>query len=88
MPAGELTNDLEAPVVAHHPQIGGLLSRLRRAGAVHAAMSGSGSAAFGLFETRDQAGRAAAAVASAAVQVIVTRTIGREAYRRLTAVQR
>lgn len=42
-------NDLEAPVVARHPDIGRLVARLRDAGATLAAMSGSGSACFGLF---------------------------------------
>jgi 4-diphosphocytidyl-2-C-methyl-D-erythritol kinase len=43
-------NDLEAPVASRHPEIRAIVDRLRDAGATHAAMSGSGSACFGLFE--------------------------------------
>ena len=42
-------NDLEGPVGARHPEIGRIVERLREAGATLAAMSGSGSACFGLF---------------------------------------
>ncbi len=50
-PAGwaDMRNDLEAPVVARHPEIGAIVQRLREAGARLAAMSGSGSACFGVF---------------------------------------
>lgn len=43
-------NDLEVPVVGRHPEIGRIVAGLRTAGARFAAMSGSGSACFGLFE--------------------------------------
>ncbi|MCC6163094.1 MAG: 4-(cytidine 5'-diphospho)-2-C-methyl-D-erythritol kinase [Acidobacteria bacterium] len=43
-------NDLQAPVAAHHPSITTIVTRLRDAGARLAAMSGSGSACFGLFD--------------------------------------
>ena len=42
-------NDLEAPVAARHPEIRAIVDRLRQSGARLAAMSGSGSACFGLF---------------------------------------
>ena len=45
----ELVNDFEQSVFALHPEIGALKSRLYDLGAVYAAMSGSGSAVFGLF---------------------------------------
>src|SRR6476646_2609876 len=41
--------DLERVVAPRHPQIARLAAKLRRAGARQAAMSGSGSAVFGLF---------------------------------------
>ncbi len=47
--AGPWRNDLEAPVAARHAAIRTIVERLRAAGAQHAAMSGSGSACFGLF---------------------------------------
>ena len=58
-PLQEPVNDLEAPVVARHPEIGRIISALRRAGASQAAMSGSGSAVFGLFSSRAGGARAA-----------------------------
>jgi len=45
----ELTNDFEKSVFALHPQIGEVKKTLYEMGAVYAAMSGSGSALFGLF---------------------------------------
>ena len=56
-------------------------ARLR--GATHAAMSGSGSAVFGLFASRQPAVRAARAITWAARLALVTRTLGRAEYRRL-----
>lgn len=47
----ELTNDFEQSVFALHPEIGAIKQRLYDLGAVYAAMSGSGSAVFGLFQT-------------------------------------
>ena len=45
----ELVNDFEQSVFALHPEIGTIKQRLYDLGAVYAAMSGSGSAVFGLF---------------------------------------
>lgn len=45
-----LRNDLEAPVIARYPQIGNMKDQMYDMGAVFAAMSGSGSAVFGIFE--------------------------------------
>jgi 4-diphosphocytidyl-2-C-methyl-D-erythritol kinase len=58
-------NDLEASVVARRPQVAALIERLRDLGAMAAAMTGSGSAVFGLFAGEAQAGRARAALAPA-----------------------
>jgi len=44
-----LTNDFEQSVFAQHPVIGQVKQRLYELGAAYAAMSGSGSAVFGLF---------------------------------------
>ena len=46
----ELTNDFEESVFALHPEIGAVKERLYDMGATYAAMSGSGSALFGLFK--------------------------------------
>lgn len=45
----ELVNDFEKSVFALHPEIGKIKERLYQMGAVYAAMSGSGSALFGIF---------------------------------------
>ncbi|NLC55280.1 MAG: 4-(cytidine 5'-diphospho)-2-C-methyl-D-erythritol kinase [Armatimonadetes bacterium] len=47
--AGALRNDLEAPVLAAHPEIARLKEALLAAGALGALLCGSGSTLFGLF---------------------------------------
>jgi len=49
---GELVNDFEKSVFALHPEIAGVKQRLYDLGADYAAMSGSGSAVFGIFSQR------------------------------------
>lgn len=46
---GVLLNDFEQSVFALHPEIGRVKEQLYELGAVYSAMSGSGSAVFGLF---------------------------------------
>lgn len=50
----ELVNDFEESVFALHPEIGSIKERLYAMGATYAAMSGSGSALFGLFQEEPQ----------------------------------
>jgi 4-diphosphocytidyl-2-C-methyl-D-erythritol kinase len=76
-------NDLEEPVTARHPEIARLVGALRRQGARHAAMSGSGSAVFGLFDRRADAYQAARRVAGRGRRVLVTRTVNRAGYARM-----
>jgi 4-diphosphocytidyl-2-C-methyl-D-erythritol kinase len=45
-----IINDFEGVVVARHPELSGIRERLRRAGASRVAMTGSGSAIFGIFD--------------------------------------
>ncbi len=45
-----LDNELEPPVMQQHQMIGNIKDQLYELGAVYAAMSGSGSSIFGLFE--------------------------------------
>src|SRR6185295_4069348 len=73
----ELQNDLETVVAAHHPEITRLISAMRRAGASHAAMSGSGSAVFGLFARRTDAIRAAETLASSRLNRGITTLVTR-----------
>lgn len=81
----ETGNDLQPAVVRHHPEIGRIVSRLERQGATYAAMSGSGSAVFGLFRTRASADRAAITLAGRARRTLVTQTVNRVKYQALAA---
>jgi len=59
----EAANDLEAPAISIQPLIGDVLSALRDSAGVRLArMSGSGATCFGLFDTDDEARRAAEAL--------------------------
>jgi len=83
---GELENDLQGPVGARYPQIARLVRAMRRAGASHAAMTGSGSAVFGLFARRPEAADAATAIGTRSGRgpiAIVTRTLNRARYQAL-----
>jgi 4-diphosphocytidyl-2-C-methyl-D-erythritol kinase len=55
----ELVNDFEVPVASRHPEIKKALLLLHEAGAGYAAMSGSGSAVYGVFERESDAADAA-----------------------------
>jgi 4-diphosphocytidyl-2-C-methyl-D-erythritol kinase len=74
------TNDLQGPVIRHHPEVGRILSALRRARALAAALSGSGSSVYGLFARAADARAAAERLARPHRRVIVTRTISRSTY--------
>lgn len=50
-----LINDFEESVFALHPEIGAVKEQLYKMGATYAAMSGSGSALFGLFKDEPDA---------------------------------
>ena len=54
-----LVNDFETSAFALHPEFEAIKSHLYNKGALYASMSGSGSAFFGIFETREQALEAA-----------------------------
>lgn len=55
----ELVNDFEASVVPRYPELAELKEEIYRSGALYAAMTGSGSAIFGVFATREDASEAA-----------------------------
>lgn len=78
-----LANDLEGPVARRHPDIGAARRALERAGAEAAAMTGSGSAVFGLFATETRARRAARAAAEAGFVALPTRTVDRRTCQRV-----
>lgn len=69
---GRVVNDFEASVFPQFPEVGELKRSLLAEGAVYAAMSGSGSAVFGLFVSQDTdilAGRMAGLFAGCDVHV-------------------
>ena len=70
---GSVGNDFEQSVFASHPAIGEIKRRLLDAGALYAAMSGSGSAVFGLFADCERSERLAADFRRAEVAVFVLR---------------
>lgn len=75
-----LRNDLEPAVVRHHPTVVRIKQALIDAGAAFAAMSGSGSAVFGLFERPEAARRTAADLSRPGWLVLATRTLSRREY--------
>lgn len=83
--SASLRNDLEIPVMGHHPAIGRIRQSLIDAGATFAAMSGSGSAVFGLFERADAARRTANDLARPGWLSLHTRTLNRREYARRVA---
>jgi len=80
--AAQMINDLEAAIARHHPEIDQMKAALRRAGAVAAAMSGSGSAVFGLFQNRREALTAVDGLSGSGWQVLLTESLGRGEYAR------
>ena len=49
----ELINDFEKPVFEKHPEIKNIKDKLYDAGAMYASMSGSGSAVYGIFNSKE-----------------------------------
>jgi 4-diphosphocytidyl-2-C-methyl-D-erythritol kinase len=80
--ATSLANDLEPAVIRHHPTIAAIRQALVDAGAFTAAMSGSGSAVFGLFDRADAARRTAQDLARPGWTVVCTRTMSRVEFER------
>lgn len=80
--AAQMINDLEAPIARHHPEIDQMKLTLRRAGALAAAMSGSGSTVFGLFQKRRDALAAVERLSGSGWRVVLTESLGRGEYER------
>jgi 4-diphosphocytidyl-2-C-methyl-D-erythritol kinase len=79
-----MINDLEVPIARHHPEIDQMKAALRRAGAAAAAMSGSGSAVFGLFQKRSDALAAGSRLDGSGWRVLLTESLGRGEFARLS----
>jgi len=84
-PQAEYRNDLQPAVAARHPAISRIVRGLLEHGAGHAAMSGSGSTVFGLFEGKAQAERAAKSLDGNGQRALVTRTVTRARYQSFSA---
>jgi 4-diphosphocytidyl-2-C-methyl-D-erythritol kinase len=82
----ESGNDLQPAVARRHPEIPELTRALLRTGASYAAMSGSGSAVFGLFDARAAAARAGRRLASSGRRAIVAPFVNYLKYQTLAGV--
>jgi 4-diphosphocytidyl-2-C-methyl-D-erythritol kinase len=80
--AAQMVNDLEPPVVRRHPEITAAKAALKEAGALAAAMSGSGSAVFGLFRSRSAASKSIKGLSRGGARAFLTRTLTRAEYER------
>ena len=78
--SGLAANDFESVVFAQYPQLASCKRRLRKLGAEPALMTGSGSALFGLFRTREEAVRAARSIQND-VEVFPISMVSRLQYR-------
>ncbi|HEX5109269.1 MAG TPA: 4-(cytidine 5'-diphospho)-2-C-methyl-D-erythritol kinase [Vicinamibacterales bacterium] len=86
--AAQMINDLEAPIARHHPEIDQMKTALKRAGALAAAMSGSGSTVFGLFQRRPDASLAVERLVGSGWRVLLTESLGRGEYARRSEPRR
>jgi 4-diphosphocytidyl-2-C-methyl-D-erythritol kinase len=77
-----MMNDLEGAIALRHPEIDRMKAALRSAGALAAAMTGSGSTVFGLFPQRAEAVAACDQLSTSAYRVILTESLSRCEYAR------
>ena len=76
-----IENDFERVVFPQHPELRDLKRALEREGARYSSLSGSGSALYGMFDSDEQAQRAATQISDKkGVNAIATRTLTRAEY--------
>jgi len=75
-----IENDFERVVFPQYPALREVKRVLERAGAVYASLSGSGSATYGLFASREAAEKAAARLRKAGTPATATTTLTRPQY--------
>jgi 4-diphosphocytidyl-2-C-methyl-D-erythritol kinase len=80
-----IVNDFESVVFTQYPSLRGILESLKQnspngSPAIYAALSGSGSALFGLYRTAEDARAAVERLEAQAITAYETRTVGRQEY--------
>jgi len=75
-----IENDFEKVVFPQHPELRQVKSVLERCGAQYASLSGSGSAVYGLFASRQKAAAAVKKLARQGTRAVVTSTLTRRQY--------
>ncbi|HEU5334870.1 MAG TPA: 4-(cytidine 5'-diphospho)-2-C-methyl-D-erythritol kinase [Terriglobales bacterium] len=75
-----MANDFEKVVFSQHPELAEVKRLLQAEGAMYASLSGSGSALYGFFETRESGTKAAASLQAAGIRAHLTATITRSEY--------
>jgi 4-diphosphocytidyl-2-C-methyl-D-erythritol kinase len=75
-----IENDFERVVFPKYPELREVKRVLERAGAVYASLSGSGSATYGFFASRESAEKAAARLRKDGVPATATTTLTRQQY--------
>ena len=80
-----IVNDFESVVFTQYPSLRGILETLKQnspngSSAIYAALSGSGSALFGLYRTAEDAHAAVERLEAQSITAYETRTVGRQEY--------
>ena len=75
-----IENDFELVVFPKHPELREVKRTFERAGAFYASLSGSGSAIYGLFESRAAAKKTLGRLGKMGIPSVVTKTLGRQQY--------
>src|SRR5262249_2750127 len=75
-----IENDFEKVVFPQYPELREVKRVLERAGAKYASLSGSGSAIYGLFASRERAAATARKLERSGTRAVVTSTLTRRQY--------